>query len=157
MRCRLFVFLVAGLAIGTTTTAFAFSWCGTETVILKGQVESPSRNASVRVQLLYATKPKQERLGKKEQEQIGESGEVTLENGRFTIQIPFLTLDSEHVIFASLRDKCDRKPKTAVVTLLEGDQNEERDRISLDMAKDFTKTDATADTPRSAIVLRDPH
>jgi len=69
------------------------------------------------VQLLYATKPKQEQLGKKEQEQIGESGEVTLENGRFTIQIPFLTLDSEHVIFASLRDKCDRKPKTAVVAV----------------------------------------
>jgi len=154
MRCRLFVPLIAALVASTAITTFAFSWCGTETVILKGRVESPSRNASVRVQLLYVTKPKQEQLGKKQQEQVGESGEVTVENGRFTIQIPFLTRDTEHVIFASLRDKCDRKPKTVVVTLLEGDQNDERDHISLDMAKDFIKADATAYSPRLDIVLR---
>jgi hypothetical protein len=156
MRCRLFVPLIAALVASTATT-FAYSWCGTETVILKGRVESPSRNASVRVQLLYPQKQKQEQLGKQQQEQLGESGEVTVENGRFTIQIPFLTRGSEHVIFASLRDKCDRKPKSVVVTLLEGDQNEERDRISLDMAKDFTKADATAYTPRLDIVLRGAH
>src|SRR5215467_10697686 len=151
---RLFVLLIAALVASTAITTFAFAWCGTETVILKGRVESPSRNASVRVQLLYVTKPKQEQLGKKPQEQLGESGEVTVENGRFTIQIPFLTGYSEHVIFASLRDKCDRKPKTVVVTLLEGDQNDERDHISLDMAKDFIKADATAYSPRLDIVLR---
>ena len=157
MRCRLFVPLIAALVASTGITTFAYSWCGTETIILKGRVESPSRDASVRVQLLYPHKQKQEQLGKQQQEQLGESGEVTVENGRFTIQIPFLTRDSEHVIFASLRDRCDRRPKSVVVTLLEGDQNEERDRISLDMAKDFTKADATAYTSRSEIVLRDPH
>jgi hypothetical protein len=157
MRCRLFVPLIAALVAGPAATSFASSSCGTEVVILKGRVESPSRNASVRVQLLYAKKQKQEQLGKQQQEQVGEAGEVTVENGRFTIQIPFLTEYREPVIFAEFRNKCDRKPKTVAITLLEGDQNEERDRISLDMAKDFIKADATAYTPRLDIVLRDFH
>jgi hypothetical protein len=154
MRCRLFVPLIAAFVAGPAATNFASSSCGTEVVVLKGRVEPPSRNASVRVHLLYAKKQKQERLGKQQQEQFGESGEVTVDNGRFTIQIPFLTDYREPVIFAEFRNKCDRKPKTVVVTLFEGD--EERDRISLDMAKDFTKADATAYTPRSDIVLRVP-
>ena len=93
----------------------------------------------------------------KQQEQRGESGEVTVENGRFTIQIPFLTQYREPGIFAGLRDKCDKKPKTVVVTLLEGEQNQERDRVLLDLAKDFTEADATAYTPRSDIVLCGSH
>lgn len=156
MRCRLFVPLIAALVAGPAATSFASSWCGIEVVILKGRVESASRNASVRVQLLYAKKQKQEQLGKQQQEQLGESGEVTVENGRFTIQIPFLTEYDEPVIFAEFRHKC-RKPKSVVVTLLEGDQNEERDRISLDMAKDFTKADANAYKPRLDIVLHGAH
>lgn len=79
---------------------------------------------------------------------------MAMENGRFTIQIPFPTEYDEPVIFAEFRHKC-RKPKSVVVKLLEGDQNEERDRISLDMAKDFTKAEANAYKPRSDIVLRD--
>ena len=159
MRCRFLVSLIAALVASTAITTFAYSSCGTETtetIILKGRVESPSRNASVRVQLLYATKPKQEQLGKKQQEQLGESGEVTVENERFTIQIPFLTEYHEPVIFAEFRNKC-RRPKTVVVTLLEGDQNEERDHLSLDMAKDFIKADATAYKPRLDIVLHGAH
>jgi hypothetical protein len=156
MRSRFLASLVAlAFVLGPAATSFAASWCGTEVVILKGRVENPPRDASIRVQLLYAKK-QQEHLGK-QQAQPGESGEVTLENGRFTIQIPFVTQYREPVIFAGLRDKCDRKPKTVVVTLLEGDQNEERDRVSLDLAKDFTKADATAYTPRSDIVLHGPH
>jgi hypothetical protein len=153
MRSRFLASLVAlAFVAGLPATTFAGSFCGTEVVILKGQVENPPRDASVRVQLLYAKK-QQKQLGKQE-EQPGESGEVTVENGRFTIQIPFLNQYREPVIFAGLRDKCDRKPKTVVVTLLEGDQDEERDRVSLDLTKDFTKADATAYTPRSDIVLR---
>jgi hypothetical protein len=149
MRSRLFASLITlAFVAGPVATSFASSWCGVEVVILKGRVEYPPRNASVRVQLIYA---------KKQQEQLGESGEVTVENGRFTIQIPFLTQYREPVIFAGLRDKCDRKPKKVVVTLLESDQSEERDRVSLNLAKDFTKADATAYTPRSDIVLRGPH
>jgi hypothetical protein len=109
------------------------------------------------VQLLYEKKQHQEQLGKKQQEQLGESGEVMVENGRFTIQIPFLTQYREPVIFAGLREKCDRRPKTVLITLLEGDEDEERDRISLDMAKDFIRADATAYTPRLDIVLRGAH
>ena len=73
-----------------------------------------------------------------------------------TIQIPFLTEYQEPVIFAEFRHKC-RKPKSVVVTLLEGYQNEERDRISLDMVKDFTKADANAYKPRLDIVLHGAH
>ena len=146
--CSLAPLLALTCTVGLATDTFGSSWCAAEVVIVKGRVENPPRNASVRVRLFYA---------KKQQEQLGESGEVTVENGRFTIQIPFLTQSREAVIFASLRDKCNRKPKTVVVTLLEGDQNEERDRVSLDMAKDFTKADASAYIPRSEVVLRGPH
>lgn len=156
MRSRFLASLVAlALVAGLAATTFAGSSCGTEVVVLKGRVENPPRDASVRVQLLYSKK-QQEQPGK-QQEQPGESGEVTVDNGRFTIQIPFLTQYREPVIFAGLRDKCDRKPKTVVVTLLEGEQNEERDRVSLDLAKDFTKADTTAYTARSDIVLRGSH
>jgi hypothetical protein len=155
MRCRLLV--IAALVGGAATAAFAQFPCGTEVVILKGRIEPSSRNPSVRVQLLYEKKQHQEQLGKKQQEQLGESGEVMVENGRFTIQIPFLTQYREPVIFAGLREKCDRRPKTVLITLLEGDEDEERDRISLDMAKDFIRADATAYTPRLDIVLRGAH
>jgi hypothetical protein len=42
----------------------------------------------------------------------GESGEVTVENGKFTIQIPFMTQSRAPVLIGSLLEKCGRKPKT---------------------------------------------
>lgn len=115
MRSRLLASLVAlAVVAGPAATTAAASSCGTEVVILKGRIENPPRDATVRVQLLYAKK-QQEQL-EKEQEQSGESGEVTVENGRFTIQIPFLNQYREPVIFAEFRHKGDRKPQTVVVT-----------------------------------------
>lgn len=148
MRSTLLASLIALAFVGSPfTDTFAHDWCGTDVVIIKGRVEHPPRSASisVRVQLVY---PKQK---------PGESGEVTVENGEFTIQIPFLTQSRAPVLIGNLMEKCDRKPKKVVVTLIEGDRNQEYDRVSLDLAKDFKMADPSAYTPRSVIVLSGPH
>jgi hypothetical protein len=54
-------------------------------------------------------------------------------------------------------ENCDRKPETVVVTLLEGDQTQEYDCVSLDLAKDFKMADPNAYAPRSEIVLSGGH
>ena len=125
---------------------FAHASCSTDLVIVKGRVENPPRNAIVRVQLVFA------------KQQVGDSGEVTVENGPFTIEIPFYTQSRAPVLIGNLLEKCDRKPKTVIVTLVAGDQ--EYDRVSLDLAKDFKMPYPTAYTLRTEIVLHgpvDPH
>ena len=67
----------------------------------------------------------------------GDSAEVTLDRGSFRLAIPFLTQSHAGVLIGTFREKCDRKPKTVVVTLIEADR--EYDRVSLDLAKDFKK------------------
>jgi hypothetical protein len=113
--------------------------CRVDTVIVKGRVENAPPKAKVRVELVYA------------KEQVGDSGEATLENATFSIPIEFLTLSRRPVLMGNLREKCDRKPKTVVVTLVEGDQK--LDSVSLDFAKDFWMADPTAYTLRSEVVL----
>jgi hypothetical protein len=147
MRSPLLASFIALAFVGSPFTGtFAHAWCGTDVVIIKGRVEHTPRSArvSVRVQLVY---PKQKR---------GESGEVTVENGKFTIQIPFLTQSRAPVLIGNLMEKCDRKPKNVVVTLIEADRNQEYDRVSLDLAKDFKMADPSAYSPRSEIVLSGP-
>ena len=75
----------------------------------------------------------------------------------FTIRISFLTQSRAPVLMGNLMEKCDKKPKTVVVTLLEGDQNQEYDRVSLDLERDFKMADPSAYTPRSEIVLSGLH
>jgi len=82
-------------------------------------VENSTAHSKVRVQLVYA------------KDKPGESGNVGVEDGTFQIPIEFVPLRSS--IFTNLRKKCDRKPKTVVITLLENDQ--ESDQVSLDFAK----------------------
>ncbi len=106
---------------------------------MKGRVEHAPPKAKVRVELVYA------------KEQVGDSGEATLENETFSIPIEFLTQSRRPVLMGSLREKCDRKPKTVVITLVEDDQ--ELDRVSLDFAKDFRMADPTAYALRSEAVL----
>jgi len=55
---------------------------------------------------------------------------------------------------ANLLEKCNRKPKTVVVTLVEADQ--ECDRVSLDLAKEVKMADPRAYALRSEIVLHGP-
>jgi hypothetical protein len=120
--------------------AFSHARCSVDVVIVNGRVEHAPRKGIVRVQLVY---PKQK-------QEMGESGEVTVEGGSFRIQIPFLT-QSRAPGLLGVREKCDRKPKTVIVTLMEDDQ--EYDRVSLDLAKDFKMADPSAYALRSEILL----
>ena len=121
--------------------ALAHASCSVDVVIVNGRVEHAPRNGRVRVQLIY---PKQKK---------GELGETTLEDGSFRIQIPFLT-ESRRPVLVNLPEKCDRKPETVVVSLVEADH--EYDHVSLELARDFKLADPSAYAPRSAIVLRGP-
>src|ERR1700680_1937030 len=118
--------------------AFSHASCAFDVVIVNGRVEEAPPKSSVRVQLIYPN------------QKSGESGEVTVDAESFRIQIPFFT-QSRAPILNSLGGKCDRKPKTVVVTLIDADQ--EYDRVSLDLAQDFIMTDPSAYTLRSEIVL----
>jgi hypothetical protein len=127
------VFLV--LALHLSSHAF----CPTDVVILKGRVDHAPRNAVVRVQLIYA------------KQKAVDSGETTVEDGRFRLQIPFDTESHAPVLVGSLHQKCNRKPISVVVTLMKGE--EEIDRVALDFVKDFEVIDPSAYSVRSDVVL----
>jgi len=124
-------------------SAVSHAECPTDMVIVTGQVEHAPRKAIVKVQLIY---PK----GK-----IGESGDTTVEDGSFRIQIPFFTQSRAPFLNGSIPpEKCARKPETIVVSLVENDQ--EYDRVSLKRDKDFKKIDPSAYALRSEIMLHGP-
>jgi hypothetical protein len=131
--------MCVSLILCTILCSLARAECRVDTVIVKGRVENAPPKAKVRVELVYA------------KEQVGDSGEATLESETFSVPIEFLTQSRRPVLMGSLREKCDRKPKTVVVTLVEGDQK--LDSVSLDFAKDFRMADPTAYTLRSEVVL----
>ena len=114
--------------------------CPVQAVLIKGRVENSTVDSKVRVQLLY---PK----GKP-----GESGEVTVEDGAFQIPIEFVTEKSS--LFTNLPKRCSRKPKTVVITLMQGDQ--ESDQVSLEFPRSFRMADAGAYALRSEVVLKGP-
>jgi hypothetical protein len=130
---------ILSVALITCTLAGA---CAVDVVIVKGRVDDPPGNATVRVQLVYA------------RDVAGESGEASIENGTFNIPIEFLT-QSRRPVINGLLEKCNRRPKTVIVKLLEGDH--EYDTVSLDFAKDFKMADSSAYTLRSELVLNRPH
>lgn len=119
---------------------FAGAQCPVETVIVKGRVENANAHSKVLVQLVY---PKEKR---------GESGEVTVEDGGFQIPIEFVTGQSS--TFRNLPARCNRKPKTIVITLLEMDQA--LDELDLDFTRDLKMADPSAYRLRSDLVLRGP-
>lgn len=118
--------------------------CSIDYVMVNGRVEGSPVDSLVRVQLVYWEHSK---------ELYGESGQVTLEDGSFRIRIPFITLRRMPVLGIG-KAKCDRKPKTVVVSLVRNDR--EYDRVSVDLAKDFEMADPSAYTLRSEIVLHGP-
>lgn len=131
------------LSIGVISSgAFSHASCSVDVVIVNGRVEHAPPNSSVRVQLVYSN------------QKMGESGDVTVEGGSFRIQVPFLTQSRAPVLIGTLREKCDRRPKTVVVTLIKADQ--EYDRVYLDLAEDFKMADPGAYTLRSEILLHGP-
>lgn len=123
--------------------SFSYASCSVDVVIVNGRVEHALPKSRVRVQLVFA------------KQNIGESGDATVEGGVFRIQIPFYTQSRASFLNGGIpREKCDRKPKTVVVTLIEADQ--EYDRVSLDLTKDFKMADPSAYALRSVILLHGP-
>lgn len=94
----------------------------------------------MRVQLLYSG------------DVAGESRSVTVKDGRFSIPIDFLT-QSHRPVVNGILDKCGRRPKTVMVTLVGRYGGHEYDRVSLDFAKDFRMSDPTAYELRAEMVL----
>jgi hypothetical protein len=132
------------LVILLITCAFANTRCSVDVVLVRGRVDHAPSNAKVRIQLVYA------------KDMAGEAGEVTIENGRFSIPIEFLT-QSRRPIVDGIPEKCNRRPQTVIVTLVGSDGDHVYDRVSLDFAKDFKMTDSSAYSLRSELVLRGPH
>jgi hypothetical protein len=122
--------------------SIAHAECPVDTVILKGRVEPATRGARVRVQLVY---PKG---------LPGESGEASVEAGTFRIPIEFLIL-SKRPLLRNLPEKCDRKPRTVNVTLIEAGQ--EAEPLSLDFVRDFKLADPSVYRVRSELVLESKH
>ena len=117
--------------------------CSIDTIIVNGKVEHAPRKGIVKVQLIY---PK---------DKIGESGDVTVDDGSFRIPILFFTQSRAPFLNGAIpAQKCARKPKTIVVLLIANDQ--EYDRVSLDMAKDFKKIEPSTYVLRSEILLQGP-
>jgi hypothetical protein len=130
---------ILSIAFITCTCAAA---CSVDVVIVRGRVDHAPGNAIIRVQLVYA------------KDMAGESGEVTIENGTFSIPIEFLT-QSRRPVVNGLLEKCSRRPKTVIVKLVVDDH--ESDSVSLDFAKDFRMADSSAYTLRSELVLNQSH
>jgi hypothetical protein len=127
-----------------SSAVFSHASCSIDVVMVKGRIEHPPTKGLVRMQLVY---PKQE---------LGESGEVTVDGESFRIQIPFLT-QSRAPGLLGIREKCGRKPERVLVTLVEDqERGREYDRVSLDLAKDFKMADPSAYALRSEIVLHGP-
>jgi hypothetical protein len=128
------------VSVALLTCTFVHALCAVDVVIVRGRVDHAPNNAKVRVQLVYSRGV------------AGDSGEVTVENGTFSVPIEFLT-QSRRPVVNGILEKCSRRPKTVIVTLVERGQDREYDRVSLDFAKDFKMADSSAYTLRSELVL----
>ncbi len=127
------------LSLVLITSTFAHA-CSVDEVIVKGRVDHVPSKAIVRVQLIYSKDAR------------AESGDATVEDGKFSIPIQFLTQLRGPVINGYF-EKCGRKPKTVIVTLTESDQSHEYDSVSLDFAKDFKIADSGTYILRSQLLL----
>ena len=106
---------------------------------MQGRAEDVLREGSVVVELIY------------EQGKMGESDRIIFEGSSFRTRIPFSTQNSSTEVLGRPLGKCKRMPTSVAVVLLEGEQ--EVDRVTLSVAKDFTTADATELAVRSAVVL----
>jgi hypothetical protein len=101
--------------------SIAVAECAVDVVTVKVRVEHSPRNAKVRVQLVYANG------------QVEDCAEATIDGSTFKIPVDFLTQSRRPLLVGTFREKCDRKPKTVVVALWDGDQ--EDNRVSLNFPK----------------------
>ena len=143
-----------------TTCPSLLAQCPVNSIAIKGRVEHPPRNASVRVLLLYPPDPHGKHppgtdADMEKNDQPGEAAEAILDGDAFTIPVEFLTNDRRTVM--SFSSACSRKPRSVVVTLKQnggsssGDQ--ELDRVSLGFPRDFKSDDSRHYMLRSDLVL----
>ena len=132
--------------------------CPLDSIVIKGRVEHAPRNAAVRVLLLYPPDPHRKHPPGTDIEgndQPGESAEAILDGDAFTIPVEFLTNDRRTEM--TFLPKCNRKPRTVLVTLqhddASGSNDQEYDRVSLDFPRDFKSDDSRHYTLRSDVIL----
>jgi hypothetical protein len=129
------------LSVALFACAFTHAECSVDVVMVRGRVDHAPDNAIVRVQLVYG------------KDVAADLGDVTVDRGKFSIPIEFLT-QSRRPLVNGFGEKCNRRPKTVIVTLVKSGQDHEYDRVSLDFAKDFKTTYSnTYFTLRSELVL----
>lgn len=144
MFCRPLRPVGAILIFVLSAYAFVHAACPVDEVMVRGRVDDPPSNAKVRVQLVYS------------RNLPGESGEITLENGHFSVPLEFLTESRRPLINGSL-GKCGRRPTTVIVTLVDREEGHEYDRRTLDFAKDFTTVGTRQHVLKSEVLLQAPH
>jgi hypothetical protein len=149
---------LALISLGLTACPLLHAQCPVNSVVIKGRVEQPPRNGSVRVVLLYPPDPHKKYpagTGMEDHERPGESAEAILDGDAFTIPVEFLTNDSRTTM--TFTAKCTRQPQTVVVTLKRGNptdnNDEEVDRVSLDFPREFKSDDSHHYMLRSDLVL----
>jgi len=144
--------------IGLAACPLLSAQCPIHSVVIKGRVEHPPHNASVRVLLLYPP----DRHGKNlpgsdldNNERPGESAEAILDGDAFTIPVEFLTNDRRTEM--SFKVRCSRQPQRVVVTLKKRDGSDSNDpvydRVALDFPREFKSDDSHHYTLRSDLVL----
>ncbi|HUK47752.1 MAG TPA: hypothetical protein VLW06_09175 [Terriglobales bacterium] len=129
---------ILGLVLSACSAALAM--CPVGEVIVRGRVVNPPNDAKVLVQLVYANNV------------VGESGDTTLDNDKFSLPLDFLTESRRPIIDGSF-GKCARRPTTVVVKLLDN-RNQSYDSVSLDFAKDFKQVYQDTYALKSELVLR---
>ncbi len=130
------------LCVSLITGTLAHGGCSVDVVTVRVRAERAPRDAKVRVQLVYA------------QGQVEDSAEATVDSGAFNVPVEFLTQSRRPILIGNFREKCDRKPKTVVITLVWSDQ--EYDRVSFEFPKDFKMAMPGSYTLPSEVVLNGP-
>lgn len=156
MKSTLARTLVQIFCMGAMVCPSLQAQCPMNSIVIKGHVEHPPHNASVRVLLLYPPDPHRKHpVGTDNNDRPGESAEAILDGNTFTIPVEFLTNDSRTEM--SFLPKCSRKPHTVVVTLKQNDpsgsNDQEYDRISLDFPGEFKSDDSRHYRLRSDVIL----
>ena len=126
------------------TYTFVHAVCPVDQVIVNGTVDHAPSNAKIHVQLVYP------------RGMPGDAGEVTVENGKFSLPVDFLTQSRAPIVNGAL-EKCNRRPRTVIVTLVGDNEEREYDRVTLDFARDFKRADSSSYVVRSAIAIEGPH
>jgi hypothetical protein len=126
-----------------STLALAQAICPVDEVQIKGQVDHPPVNARVRVALIYGN------------DVVGESSDITLDGNKFRLSVDFLTQSRKPIVNGSF-EKCKRRPRSVIVTLVDSEGMHEYDRATLDFARDFAIADRTTYALKTDVFLRGP-